>query len=221
MGGLFFMAIDGVNLYQMSQDELIRMLEHANEEKEKLEKDNKRLCIKKITNLNDGKELHLLSNGEIEQKIKERLPTQTYDTISATRTKHPFNGIECDAVKIELKREITGSIIINTPTAFFSTLFKADSIYARTIGEEGIKEYLLNSTELQDEGAIKGIKQDIVAAYHQYKIITILVPFVLYEGENDVHSPNADIKITSGSRIISLSVQAGKKTRNKLGCNII
>ncbi len=178
------------------------------ETNKKLEEEVKQLRIKRISSLNNGLELSLVGDAELARRIRDRIPTHTYDSVSVTTIRnYRILGHIKDVRKIELKRETTFRIVIDSPWAFFSALFKSDSIYVQTLNETGIKQYLLNSSELEgSEELVESIKDDIQAAYTQYKTICIFVP--------DDCSEEALVKINSGSKSVNLSIRTAKKIRN-------
>lgn len=209
------MGFGGVNIHALSRDDLIQYLQASEKArmlaevaKQKVEEENKKLKIAKITNLNNGQDLKNISDAALAEIIKKRLPTCTYDSVSVTTLKN-FEHLDeiKDVKKIVLKREVTVKLIIDTPAAFFSTLFKSNSLYIKVLNETGIKQFLLDSSELDGQDQlVVNIKKDLQAAYTQYKLITI------YLAEDC--SNEAQITINSGSKIIQGSISGGKIIKN-------
>ena len=223
------MTIGGLDLGALSQADLIALLRRSEEnrnnleeekkkleeEKKKLKEDaeklealqaeNKQLKIKAISNLNDGKDLSLISNHALAEKIKNRLPIHTYESVNVESIPdYEILGNRKNVRKIELKRETTKRIIIDAPWAFFSTLFNSDSIYVKVLNETGVKQFLLNSNQIneEDKKSIENYKRDIQAAYTQYKTLRIFVPEdCIGEGY---------MEIDSGSKVIKISINVGK-----------
>lgn len=192
----------GFDLEGMSRDQLIKFATQVKNENEFLKNENR----KKVSRLNNGKDLSSLGNALLAQKIIERLPTNTYETVNVTTIEnYSFSGLVKTASKIELKREQKWTLVFDTPSAFFSTVFKSNSIYIRVLNETAIKQFLLDSSELNNN-VLENVNKDIHAAYIQYKIIRIFVP-------TDCET-EAEVEIESDSKIVKLSISTGKFLRS-------
>lgn len=164
-----------------------------------------------VCDFNSGEDLTRLTNGKIAELIRQRLPLGTFESIDVQRMNHTFSDDKATYIirKITLIRR-TGIPLLLWPVAFFSSLFKADSVYRREINQQGIKEHLLKSRSLvtyTDEEQ-KNLLQDLVAVYTQYKTITLYVPETLKH--------EADIEVASASEIIKFSISSGEILRSCL-----
>ncbi|MBS4167165.1 MULTISPECIES: hypothetical protein [unclassified Neochlamydia] len=202
------------HLSGMSHSELVSLATQLAREKEKIEQENRKLEEEnaklkraKVCNLLGGDDLSSISNSHLSALVIARLPEFTYEGVSVTRVGYTFYGDNkaSQARKIELIRTNT-SIISHSLSAFFSSLFKSNSVYRKVLDHTSIQQYLLASDELATDAITeKKCQHEIQTAYIQYKTIYIIVPENL---EKD-----AEIHIDTGSKLVQVGIDSGKVMR--------
>jgi len=194
-----------LRLSGMSKDQLMGYTQELEEKINRLNaiiEERERHC-----GLNNGNTLESISNAEISELIRNRLPKCTYSGIYTTNVEYKFGNAEKPSLarKIELIRE-NWSLLRDAPKALLSSIFIKNSIYIRDINYNYVGDYLLQTSKMNTVEKVKEARRDIIAAYRQYKSITLYVP------ENC--NCDAQIEIQSKSEVILASIDCGINIRS-------
>ena len=159
------------------------------------------LSRSKICNFAQGETLEKLTDVEISEIVRNKLSSHSYKSINVDTGYADYwyaGDIKCRIIVIK-----RGKIHFAEPfKAFFTTLFKANSVYTKGYNDKAICGYLLGAGYVDEEKA----KDDLNTVYWQCKTITIFVPEKL--------DRDAKIHLKNGSKLISMSIDAGSWFRN-------
>lgn len=148
-----------------------------------------------------------LPNYELEDKIRDKIPPNTYLVKVSTVHAYQFSTLSCAAKKIELIRNkwgVFGFSFWNKCEAFFSASIKTDSIYRYIVNPTLLVDGLLEAETY--EATQEKFKEQITAAYLHGLNIEVIVPIDC--------SDNAIVNIISNSNQILFSMNGGKRLRS-------